>query len=323
MITGFPRSGTTLLAETLARHPDVHIPNETHFFFYPSARLLFGRPAAFRWLRPAALRRDLAGSLAAFVREHDHVADILDRHGGRDAFIARVRRDGAGSMYDVFEQLLAWLGERTGRRVVGEKTPGQEKITAALGERLPELRVLHIVRDPRDVAVSQRNVPWGHAGASFTAVRWRRSQRRAERTRRRLGERFLLVRYEDFVRRPTAELRRICDFVGVTFSEELLRDSTHATFDLAVEPWKRQSSETISQSRIGRWRDVLAEPELDVVEGLLGRQLDALGYERSRPPRPLWRRVVLGWRAHVAAGAAFLGDRLVPARRRRTAPHPS
>ena len=128
--------------------------------------------------------------------------------------------------------------------VVGEKTPAHLRFVPTLAEWFPETRVIHTFRDPRAIYASQlrrvRDGRWGVKArwrripsglldpllgpieAARTSADWLTAARLHRRYRELLGPRYLLVRYEDLVRQPEHELRRICDFLEVPFDDALV-----------------------------------------------------------------------------------------------------
>jgi hypothetical protein len=87
-----------------------------------------------------------------------------------------------------------------------------------------KLYVLHLVRDPRAHAYawSKRTLKAPHLGRTFpqwspgrSSFGWLRRNTAIEALlRRRLGSRYLRLRYEDFAARPLATIRSICALVG-------------------------------------------------------------------------------------------------------------
>jgi hypothetical protein len=86
-----------------------------------------------------------------------------------------------------------------------------------------QLYVVHIVRDPRAFAYAwtkeKLRMPGGSSfqqwSSQKSSFRWLRRHAAIEvLLRRRLGSRYLLLRYEDFVARPLAAVRSICALVG-------------------------------------------------------------------------------------------------------------
>jgi hypothetical protein len=87
-----------------------------------------------------------------------------------------------------------------------------------------DLRVVHVVRDPRAVAYSwirkktqlDDNRPryMRSHGALYSSVMWDVLNLATERLWRREGERYLVLRYEDFVDRPRESVQRVLEFAG-------------------------------------------------------------------------------------------------------------
>ena len=123
---------------------------------------------------------------------------------------------------------------------------------------LPSARLVHIVRDPRDVAASTATMRWGPSDPG-QAARWTASvlARWAEVRAVVPPERVLEVRLEDLAAEPEAVLRQSCAFLGLDWHDALLG------FD-----W--------GHARSGRWRSAPGATEI-------GRQLagwaEAYGYE--------------------------------------------
>src|SRR4029450_6951764 len=93
----------------------------------------------------------------------------------------------------------------------------------------PDARYVHLVRDGRDAALSffemrrrpRFNVARPRGLASF-ASHWRLEVEGARQRGSRLAPRYPELRYEDLVREPETELRRICDFLELEFEPAML-----------------------------------------------------------------------------------------------------
>lgn len=146
-------------------------------------------------------------------------------------------------------------------------------------------RVVLLVRDPRDVAISyfhfhKKNGRIGDEVSLHLYVeRYVRGEvdgygAWGENVGSWLGARqgtsgFLLVRYEDLVADTLGELRRICAFVPLPASD--------AQLERAVG-WGSASQRKASP---GEWRDVLSPEAVARIEGAWGRVMGELGYELS------------------------------------------
>ena len=255
---GAPRSGTTVLRRLFDRHPEIRAGAETKLFV----------PAAFNleWLArsydiPLAemtAMRDGAASQAAFI----------------DAFAARVRSD-------------------AGKARWAEKTPQNIRNLEWISERFPQVSIIHIIRDGRDVVCSMRQHPdWRWVRGQWQKVLVPRSVE--SYARRWLTDvaaglawrddpRYVEVRYEDLVADPRTPLRSICDGIGAGLDEIWLEQVGRAEPMDAADgaQTKRPDYEgAVSAASVGRWRTDLSSDERAEVERLCGPQLRELGYER-------------------------------------------
>jgi tetratricopeptide (TPR) repeat protein len=110
-----------------------------------------------------------------------------------------------------------------------DKSLANDRLLGLAWRLLPGARVLHVVRDPRDVAVSchlgQFNLakhPWTVSLAG-TAAAWEASRRLMAHWRTTIDLPILEVRYERLVRDPDTEFPRIIEFLGLDWDESCRR----------------------------------------------------------------------------------------------------
>jgi hypothetical protein len=118
------------------------------------------------------------------------------------------------------------LAEVSGESLVVDtsKLPHLAAVLAGAGE--VDHYVLHVVRDPRAVAFSWQRpkaLPVANGMATMVTMRpvasvrnWSKASFEADLLRRYVRrDRWLFMRYEDFVARPEATIGRVLEFVGV------------------------------------------------------------------------------------------------------------
>jgi len=173
-------------------------------------------------------------------------------------------------------------------------------------------KVIYIVRDPRDVALSYydfsrkyrhiddacslekyvgifvRSIPWSTWGTwgenvgSWIAARGRHPN-------------FLLLRYEDMMRDTFGELRRVASFMGIPASPDQLAkaiaassaDRMRALEKSQSREWvatkgKRDDIPFVRQATAGSWKELLAPASVLEIETAWGDLMLALGYELSQ-----------------------------------------
>jgi hypothetical protein len=127
---------------------------------------------------------------------------------------------------EILEALYRGIAEVAEAHVIVDSSKGPHD--AYLAEKFThvDFYLVHLVRDPRAVANSWRRrhrqigqrhryEPNPRAPFAFALIRWMLRNSLAELLlRRRLGPRYMRIRYEDFVRDPAGMVARICDLAG-------------------------------------------------------------------------------------------------------------
>ena len=270
-VVGVPRSGTTLLRLMLDAHPQLAIPAETHFF-----------PELIEGWEELAHDDDAPAKVFGLVTSHSRWPEL-----GISETQLRERLGEAGEL-DLPGSLRA-VGQAyalaAGKSRWGDKTPGYVTAMAQIQGVLPEARFVHVIRDGRDVAVSLVGVGWGPEDTAAAARLWSRRIRIARRQAARLApDTYTEVRYEGLVSDPREALERLCGFLELPFSEEMLsywERGSKVLESMAAERRRQHASVTgpPTPERIGRWRRDLADDERRKFESIAGETLEELGYE--------------------------------------------
>jgi hypothetical protein len=280
-VGGCPRSGTTLLRAMLDAHPDLAIPGETRI-------LVDGFRSRARWgdLQDAENRR----RLARWVVERK-VSRHVRLTGDPDELVARMvaAPPTIGSVLSAGFQLYA---EERGKPRWGDKRPSLLLNLDAVFAMFPEAQYVNLVRDPRAVVESIRRVGrrqgWSARGLAGGADTWERSQRAAERWRRRLrADQFHELRYEDLVADPAGELGRLVAYLELDPAglEAMLHH--HETTEVHSAALHRLVSQPVTTQAVRGWERALRPREVAFVEGVLGDRMRRYGYEPVAAGRPV------------------------------------
>jgi hypothetical protein len=273
-IVGAPRSGTTLLRVMLNRHPAIGLCDETYYFYWVA-----DRQKAFGDLADPANRRRLAAKYFETDRMRRLKLDL-------GALGERLERE--GTSYDRFlAVILQFWAEVHGKSRPGEKTPHHAWNVGTLLSWYPEARVIHLVRDPRDVCASLFRVPWGRRSALANGELWVSLTQAAERAA--TDPRFRRLRYEDLVADPERELTALCAFLGERFVPGMLQADPTSQVD---KPWFERAQGELARDRQGTWREELTPGQVQLVELAAGPLMRSMGYETSAPPAPATARLL-------------------------------
>jgi hypothetical protein len=270
-VVGCPRSGTTLVQAILNAHPDVAIAPETHF--------------AKRYLAGPSMEPDrIVADLVASVEFRDTGLDP-------DEFRSTAARTQGGAAAILLALLQAY-GARRGATVVGEKTPNHLLHMRLLEQGLPGARFVHVVRDPRAVALSMRAAPWSKGSVERDAETWRRYMVAArERPPHRPGT-LHEIRFERLLLEPEPTVRALTAFLGLGYRPEMLEPERRRSGagDVGREPWKAAAERPLEPGQVDRWTRSLTPSEIRGVEAVTYTEMRRLGY---RPITPAWRLLPL------------------------------
>lgn len=149
-IVGEMRSGTSWLRRTLSAHPEVSCNQEASFF---------GRDYDHEEI-PV-----YPGPVSSLTRALGESGELKTWHGlpwnqWADGYEEDLRNITRLSV----DYFLSKEVARTGKRIVGDKSPQHTECLREMHEIYPDARIVHIVRDGRDVAVSAMHHWWRLAG---------------------------------------------------------------------------------------------------------------------------------------------------------------
>lgn len=268
-IVGSGRCGSTLLRAMLEAHPDVHIPpgidlgttvREFRRFsrlpWGPVLRILLSRiEYEGFWDAGDLALGPLYGELAALPPEARNLATVVDA-----LHRAHAKRHKPSA--------VRW----------GDKTPLSTPELPALRAVFPDLRVVHLLRDGRDVVQSFMAV--SRAGLPHHAALWLRHVRAAQAFGTRYPGQYLEVRYEDLVQESRATITRVAAFLDLSFDPRMLRHHELGLQlgDVERYPQLQGVRQPVYQTSVGRWRTAFDARQIAELDRLLGPTLAALGY---------------------------------------------
>lgn len=272
-LTGCERSGTTMLRAMLDAHPQVAVPDESHFLptligrrhaIEAGPAIDVGRMVAVLRTSPGFRRWGLAP---------DEVTDALTTARPRD-LAAAIR---------VLYRLYA---RRQGKSRYADKTTTYVFAIPAIAAVLPEARFVHLIRDGRNVALSLLQLPWGPRTVEEAAVWWRVRVEAARASGALLeAQRYTELRFEDLAASPDAELARVTEFAQLPWADEMLRYHTRSSAEILQRmPERRQQAHRNLRrpptTSLRDWRRELPAASQLTFEALAGDLLAELGYER-------------------------------------------
>ena len=261
-LMGMPRSGTKLLRTLLNNHTKIFIP-EFETDFIPSVIAEFaGRELSERDVSRAV--RKIKGSSFFYYYLKKYEFDF-------DRLMLRHRC----TIYDI---LRAFFFELRGRAIenyayVGDKSPRNMRSCVILANGFPDARFIHIVRDPRDYALSVKKA-WGknELRAILLWVKEITSFRNAIVADKK---QFIEVRYEDLLADPEATLRKCTEFLGLDYELDMVHLSA------PVEKVGDARGAVIKRDNAGKYFKNMSTAHIEKIDDYCVELLHLYGYPCS------------------------------------------
>lgn len=187
--------------------------------------------------------------------------------------------------------LFDLYGRRCGKRLVGDKTPRYVRSLPTLSRLWPSAKIVHLIRDGRDVCLSvldwRKGAPrfssWEEDPVSTTALWWEWHVRLGREAGATLGpERYHELRYESLVAEPERECAALCSFLGIPYDAAMLRFHVEKMRDEpgldAKKAWRPVTGGLRS------WRSELPAEDAERFDAAAGGLVDELGYPRASSP---------------------------------------
>ena len=162
-----------------------------------------------------------------------------------------------------------------GKERFGDKTPAYLHAVDELLAVWPDARIVVLVRDARDVALSIVPLPFGPNNAWAAGRWWADGVRRGLDAERRHPEQVLTLRYEELVADPEAQVRRVCARLGLGYNSEMLaiERSDPAKIVQDQASWFTRISAGITTAAVGKWQTELSLPDRRTIEAVAGPEL--------------------------------------------------
>ena len=291
-IFGHARSGTTLLARLVRLHPEVYCNYQAHFFTRPPLlQSLVADGEVKKWLTRSSNRWNRGRDLSPVVLRA--VADFI------------LERD----------------AQKAGKPIVGDKSPSSlldGKAVHLMHKIYPDARLIYIVRDGRDTALSHRfqgfidapqrlskedlrireefsrdSEPFMHGERSvFTekgirqaAEGWAKNVVETDQAGKELyGSQYLSLRYEDLLECPWDEMSRLWGFLGAGVGDASLEADVMTEFQENPDAdWQQQKAGEIASSlqkgKHGSWREMFTPRDRQIFHEIAGETLNQWGYQ--------------------------------------------
>jgi len=170
---------------------------------------------------------------------------------------------------NIIRSIYALWALKHGKTSWGGKTPDYTGHLESLTQLFPDVKIIHIVRDGRDVALSLFALPWGPEDAYVAANYWKKRVVLGTSGKMVLNERFFECKYEDFLANPEPLFTQLLEFLDV---EGSLREKKILEF-------REKIVSKIKANNSFKWKTQMSTGDIRIFELTAREQLENYGYE--------------------------------------------
>lgn len=282
-IVGNSRSGTTMMLRMLDNHPEVYCLNELHFFEHLWSSADKDNP----------IDTDAATTLAAkllFVQRKGYIGKTDAALYAAEAATLTQGLPTPIYPHDVYAAVMRYETKLAGKAIPCEKTPQNVFYLEEIFSLFPQARVIHMVRDPRAILLSQKR-KWlrRKMGATFITRRetirlrinyhpitlsrlWNSAVAAAQRFTD--DERVMTVHFEQLLQDPEGTAQALCRHLGIAYSPAMLEIPQASSSNEADSAEKG-----IKRERAGNWKSGgLSAAEIWWCQRISGAKMQEMGY---------------------------------------------
>jgi len=286
-IVGCDRSGTTLISLILSQSPDLHVTLESGFI--PELfknRNDYGdfETAKNRWyfLRDLQTSKATSKTIAFDIFE-------LDDEDAESALHEAAPTDYSGAI----DALFSKTAEIHKKARWGNKTPTYVLHISLINTLFPNAKIIHIVRDPRDVAASILKAGWTST-IKESALYWNKRVNAGMKGRSLGKDTYYELKFETLLKNPKEEIKSICNWLEIGFRDEILHrykeDDNRSSivkhdnlFDLIGKP--------IDASRAYAWKESMSKADIAEIEEVNRDLIKEFDYELINMAIPVRRKL--------------------------------
>lgn len=292
------RSGSNMIAKIFDAHPQVCAPGASHLFKVMSECACRYSPGS-NELRQAVLRL-FEAKVAQWKIDawpHDERAALLD---------------GLHCAGEMAAALYTAEANAADKQQIMTKENSSYRYLPMIAAQSIRPRILFMVRDPRDMAVSWIKGPVMRGGVVRAADRWRQDQEGYLATVAQLGATapVAFLRYEDVLRDPEGQLRAVCTKLDLPFADSMLRFSERSAS--AQSDAKRSSmwsnlAKPLMTDNTEKFRKDLNDDQIAYIEATTEPLMTAMGYQTARSGAPEFGQfeTLDDLRQHLAASEPY------------------
>ncbi len=230
-VVGNSRSGTSMMARILNNHPNINtFVHELHFF-----EELTNTEELFKDISFKKAKLLYANLLSIIYKGYLSKREPEIYFSEAEKCVKELDQLTPASIYKHF---LFYITKKNGKQIPCEQTPRNLFYLKEIFEIFPNAKIINMMRDPRDVLLSQKNKwrlrfigyknhPLSESIRSFVNYNpiiisklWNSAIKEYEQFKH--DERLINIKFENLISNPEMTLKKICDFLEIKMDEKML-----------------------------------------------------------------------------------------------------
>ena len=251
-IVGMQRSGTTFLRLLLNRSDELFIPFETDFI------------SALETFSDVDFNND---SQKKAVISAIEVEPFTQKAGLTLNHTESI--ENATNMTELLDAFYTDNCHQHNKKRWGIKTPGYILSMHKVLNYFPNAKFIVVMRDPRGIFYSQKNISWGLKDPVKLAYQWNQANHNVELIERLFPQQIYVLKYEQLIEQIAPETQKLCQFIDIPFSDKLL-DFSNAATDMpeSSKQWHQSSVSKPDLDKIIAWQQHLKPIEKKIIQDI-------------------------------------------------------
>ena len=238
-IIGVGRSGTSLLQSILNSHSKISFLPETQF------------------LRNYVFKKNVSINKSNYKEIISQLEK--DPRFSRLNICPKIVIEKSKNMIDVYRNITNFFLKNKNKEIIGDKDPKIIENIEVLNYFFPNSKIIHIIRDPRDVVLSRTKARWSkkypyfmHSIIYYLQMTLGRKMLYKYYNKNNFYE----IKYEDLIKDPDYELKKICNFLEVEYENNILNyhNSSKELVSKDEFEWKKETFNPVDNKNFNKWK---------------------------------------------------------------------
>lgn len=286
-VVGNSRSGTTMMGRILGNHESVFMFHEIHFFEELASpesidRKISHKKAVTIFARLLSIQRDGYLNKRQPEKYRPESASVLNNSKGHETPIS------------IFKRFLHYEAGKNGKQIPCDQTPRNLFYVDEILNFFPDAKVVNMIRDPRDVLLSQKkkwkrrylgatNIPrkeafrsWANYHPFTVSKLWNASIKKIAPFENH--KRVKTIYFENLLNEPGNVMKETCDFLDIDYKAEMLKIPTIGSSS-SKDDFENKG---IRKDRATSWRKGgLTDTELFICQNVCSKTMQKHQYQKE------------------------------------------